>query len=131
VIRDPSSRVGDDCILTDHVRVGRAWLGSNVLVGDHAFIQGRARRYDSRDIPLRLQTPDEAKLVRIGDDVWIGSGARVLADVAAHSVVGAGAVVVRTFAEWSVLGGVPATVIRERPGGASSPDSDAGTQPAP
>jgi acetyltransferase-like isoleucine patch superfamily enzyme len=58
-------------------------------------------------------------MLDIGNDVWIGAGARVLADVASHSIVGAGAVVVRTFPEWCVLGGVPARVIGERPRGPS------------
>jgi acetyltransferase-like isoleucine patch superfamily enzyme len=129
VIRDPTSRLGDDCVLTDFVRVGRAWFGSDVIVGDHAFVQGRARRHDRRDVPLRLQGAPY-KLVRIGDDVWIGTGASVLADVAAHSVVGAGAVVTRAFGEWQVLGGVPAKVLRERPGG-EAPHSDLGPDAPP
>jgi virginiamycin A acetyltransferase len=129
VIRSPQSRVGDDCVLTDFVRVGYAWFGSDVIVGDHAFIQGRGRRHDRRDVPLRRQG-GQYKLVRIGDDVWIGTGASVLADVAAHSVVGAGAVVTRTFGEWQVLGGVPAKVLRERPGG-GAPHSDLGPDAPP
>jgi acetyltransferase-like isoleucine patch superfamily enzyme len=116
VIRDRLTRLGDDCFVVDHVRIGRAWCGSNVMVGDHALVQGRARSYDRRDIPLRLQYGPEPVVVRIGEDVWIGAGAKVLADVAAHTLVAAGAVVVRTFPEWSVLGGVPARVIAERPG---------------
>lgn len=117
VIRDRMTRFGDDCVVVDHVRIARASCGSDVVISDYATVQGRARRYERRDIPLRDQVEDEPATVRIGDDVWIGAGARVLADVAAHSVVGAGAVVVRTFPEWCVLGGVPARVIAERAGG--------------
>jgi virginiamycin A acetyltransferase len=115
-IRDPRTRFGDDCIVADHAQITRASFGSNALVGDHATIQARARRYDRRDIPLRLHGVEEGRTVNVGDDVWIGAGARVLADVASHSIVGAGAVVVSTFPEWSVLAGVPARVIGERPG---------------
>jgi virginiamycin A acetyltransferase len=115
-IRDARTRFGDDCTVGDHCRITRARCGSDVLVVDHVTIQPRARRYDRWDVPLRLQSRDELKMVDIGDDVWIAAGARVLADVASHSIVGAGAVVVRTFPEWSVLAGVPARVIGERPG---------------
>lgn len=117
VIRDPMTRFGDDCVVVDHVRIARALCGSDVVIADYATLQGRARRHDRRDIPLRDQLGDEPTTLRIGDDVWIGAGARVLADVAAHSVVGAGAVVVSTFPEWCILGGVPARVIGERAGG--------------
>jgi acetyltransferase-like isoleucine patch superfamily enzyme len=118
-IRDPRTRFGEDCTVGDHGRITRARCGSDVLIADHVTIQPRARRYDRWDVPLRLQSRDELKMLDIGDDVWIGAGARVLADVASHSIIGAGAVVVRTFPEWCVLGGVPARVIGERPGAPS------------
>ena len=50
----------------------------------------------------------------IGDDVWIGTSATILADVAAGSIVGAGAVVTHTFEPYSILAGVPARLIRQR-----------------
>jgi acetyltransferase-like isoleucine patch superfamily enzyme len=59
--------------------------------------------------------PGSVDCVTIGEDVWVGAGATIGADVAAHSVVAMGAVITRTFPEWSVLGGVPAQVVRERP----------------
>lgn len=51
----------------------------------------------------------------IGDHAWIGSNATVLPGVTIGrwSVVGAGAVVVRDVASFTVVGGVPAKVIRK------------------
>jgi hypothetical protein len=57
-----------------------------------------------------------AKAVTLGHDVWIGHGATVLPGVTIGdgAVVGAGAVVSRDVAPYTVVGGVPARLIRER-----------------
>ena len=54
--------------------------------------------------------------VTIGHDVWIGHGATLLPGVSVGNgaVVGAGAVVSRDVAPYTIVGGVPARLIRER-----------------
>lgn len=54
--------------------------------------------------------------VRIGHDVWIGHGATVLPGVTIGdgAVIGAGAVVSRDVEPYTIVGGVPARVIRPR-----------------
>ncbi|CZT33833.1 DapH/DapD/GlmU-related protein [Rhizobium sp. 9140] len=57
-----------------------------------------------------------ARRVTIGHDVWIGHGATVLPGVTVGNgaVIGAGAVVSHDVAPYTVVGGVPARLIRER-----------------
>ncbi|KQR78056.1 acetyltransferase [Rhizobium sp. Leaf384] len=57
-----------------------------------------------------------ARRVTIGHDVWIGHGATVLPGVTVGNgaVIGAGAVVSRDVAPYTVVGGVPARLIRDR-----------------
>lgn len=53
-------------------------------------------------------------MTRIGRDAWLGNGSIVMADVGNHAVVGAGAVVVKPVAAWSIVAGNPAREIRSR-----------------
>jgi maltose O-acetyltransferase len=57
----------------------------------------------------------KAASVKIGDRVWIGSGAIILPGVIIgnDSVIAAGSVVTKSFPEKSIVGGVPAKLIRE------------------
>ncbi|MBP2550882.1 phosphonate metabolism protein (transferase hexapeptide repeat family) [Neorhizobium galegae] len=54
--------------------------------------------------------------ITIGHDVWIGHGATVLPGVTIGNgaVIGAGAVVSKDVAPYTIVGGVPAKLIRER-----------------
>lgn len=57
----------------------------------------------------------ENKDVVIGDNVWIGSGAKIMPGVkiGSNSIVAAGAVVTKNVANNELVGGIPATTIRK------------------
>lgn len=57
-----------------------------------------------------------AARVTIGNDVWIGHGATILAGVTVGdgAVIAAGAVVAKDVAPYTIVGGVPARVLRRR-----------------
>lgn len=118
VVHRPEAEIGDDCYFGENNRVGFAAIGDDFMSAGNVSIHsaGRHHGFDRRDVPMRLQ-PSEFERVTIGPDVWVGTGAVVGADVAAHSVVAAGAVVTKRFEEWQILAGVPAESIGERPGG--------------
>jgi acetyltransferase-like isoleucine patch superfamily enzyme len=56
----------------------------------------------------------ELQKVQLGNNLWIGTHAVIMSDVASDTVVGAGAVVTKLFAPSTVIAGVPAKVIRGR-----------------
>jgi acetyltransferase-like isoleucine patch superfamily enzyme len=115
VIHNPHTRVGADCWFGEANRVGLAEIGSNFMSSYNVVIvSGRhAHGMERSGTPISRQ-PFQPARVAVGEDVWAGAGAVIGADVAAHSVVGMGAVVTTTFPEWSILAGVPAKVIGER-----------------
>lgn len=90
-------------------------IGKNCMVSYNVHMRTDMHRYDSTDVPMIEQGHREANII-IGDDVWIGFGAQIMAGitVGSHAVVGAGAVVTRDVPEWAVVGGVPARIIKMR-----------------
>ena len=69
--------------------------------------------YSDSSIPFREQGHSGGTIL-IGENVWIGAGVVVLPDVtiSSNSIVGAGSVVTHDVPAYSVVGGVPARVIK-------------------
>lgn len=114
-IRTPKTHIGNNVFIGTFCWIGWADIGDDVMLGGHVrVLSGRHHHdFDRLDVPMSQQGGEPAQ-VKIGDDVWVGNGAIIMADVAPGSVVGAGAVVTKTFDPYTVLVGVPARPIRRR-----------------
>lgn len=90
-------------------------FGEDVLVGSNVTILSGKRQhgFERTDLPINLQ-PGEYQRVRIGDDCWLGNGSIIMAPIASHSIVAAGAVVAGPNSDGTVIAGNPATVVRNR-----------------
>jgi virginiamycin A acetyltransferase len=115
VMRTSRSMVGNHCTLGVGSWVGWVEFGDDVVCGPHVVITSGAAQHGFSDLsrPMRVQR-GKAVCVKIGSDVWVGAGARILADVDDGTVVGAGAVVVRKPPPRMIVAGVPARVVRPR-----------------
>ena len=113
--KTPSVRVGRNVFVGAMCWIAEADLGDHVMIATRVAIQGggRTHTFHRTDIPMSLQDSAIVKVV-VGSDVWIGTGATILTNIAAGTVVGAGSVVTKEFPERSVLAGVPARVLRMR-----------------
>lgn len=105
------------------VTIGRGTIISvkdKLCIGDYTLIGPNVQITDNnhstrRDNLIKYQR-SVIKPIIIGQDCWIGSGAKVLAGVTIGNgaVVGANAVVTHDVPPFAIVGGVPAKVIKYR-----------------
>ena len=112
LIIEDSVHVGQNCFVdgTGKLRIGKdSVIGPNVvfLTGNHEF--------KDPAVPIRLQGGIPQPIV-IEEDVWLGANVIVLGDVTIGkgSVIGAGSVVTKDLAPYSIAVGTPAKVIGQR-----------------
>ena len=92
-------------------------IGTKVLIAGHCYlIAGGNHGTDRTDVPILDQPMIEKGGIDIGDHCWLGANVTVLDGVVIgrDSVIAAGAVVTRSVPEYTVAGGVPAKVLKER-----------------
>lgn len=87
-------------------------IGDNVLFGPNVTISTTSHPMDAN---LRSQGMTEAQPIHIGHKVWIGMGAQILPGVSIgdEAVIAAGAVVTHDVPAKTLVGGVPAKLIRQ------------------
>lgn len=104
------SELGTRCVIQSGVVIG-----DDVIMGPDVKIFSRNHRFEDIGQPVRDQGKKQDP-VTIGNDVWIGANVVVLPGVTIgnHAVLAAGAIVTRDVPEWTIVGGNPARVIRDR-----------------
>tara|TARA_R110001583_G_scaffold62493_2_gene183721 strand:- start:7302 stop:7841 length:540 start_codon:yes stop_codon:yes gene_type:complete len=109
--------VGDFSQLSQGGRFnGTISIGEYVLMGPDVIMMATSHEYEEIDIPIMLQGEAEEREIRVGDGVWLGARSIILPGVCIgdHSIVASGSVVTRSFGPYSIIGGVPARLIKIR-----------------
>lgn len=109
--------VGDRSQMGQNARFGGTiTLGNDVVMGPDVVIMATSHEFTRTDIPINLQGAKPEEPIVIGNDCWIGTRVIILPGVTLgdHCIVAAGAVVTHSFPEKSILGGVPAKLLKKR-----------------
>lgn len=115
-----------DISIGDHGNFGfhcEVFSGSSVTVGRHglfaaqAYLVGGGHEFEREGLAV-IDQPRSSHGIVLGDNVWLGTGAKVLDGVTIGSdvVVGANAVVNTDLPDGAIAAGVPARVLRHRTG---------------
>jgi len=94
---------------------GGVTIGDRVLLGYRAQILSANHKIPKGKGKIFGSGHDQAP-VTIGDDVWIGANCIVLpgVNVGEGAIVAAGSVVTKDVVEFSIVGGIPAKIIKSR-----------------
>jgi len=109
--------IGENTSLNRGASIGNdTVIGAEVMMGNDITILSAGHRFDDLTIPMTHQGAVPRKPVIIGNDVWIGTRTIILPGVKVgdHSIIAAGSVVTKDVAEWAIVGGNPAKLIRYR-----------------
>jgi acetyltransferase-like isoleucine patch superfamily enzyme len=116
----PEILIGNNVVFNPDCHIGcinKIEIGNNVLFASKVFVEdcyhGEIDK-NSLEIP-----PNQRKLfskgpIIIEDNVWIGEGVAILPNVriGKNSIIGANAVVTKSFPPYSIIGGNPARLIK-------------------
>lgn len=93
---------------------GEIEIGDNISIAHNSTILSTNHDWNDVILPIKYNPITYGK-VKIFNDVWVGCGCRVLAGVKINrrSIIAAGAVVNKDVRTNSIVGGVPAKVIKE------------------
>ena len=110
--------LGDDVDLAMGVLIttsGGVEIGDRTLIGyraqiisaNHSVLKGRGNIFGSGH--------DKAK-VSIGKDVWVGGNSMILPGITIGdgAIIAGGSVVTKDVSPYTIVGGIPATIIKER-----------------
>lgn len=113
-------KVGSFSQLGQNSRLGGPiTLGNYVMMGPDVVIMAVTHDVSNTSIPMiDPRNPSIKNPVIIGNNVWIGTRAIILPGIKIgdNSIIGAGAVVTKSFGPNSIIGGVPARLIKKREG---------------
>jgi acetyltransferase-like isoleucine patch superfamily enzyme len=127
VVYYPNIKINPAFNITIGDNVDFAWgvlitTGGGVFIGDRTLVGYGTKIFSSNHvIPLRREKifysgHDKSKPVKIGCDVWIGANCVILPGVSVGegAVIAAGSIVTKSVDPFTVVGGNPAKLIKER-----------------
>lgn len=108
--------IGEYCHINENVFIQGATIGNFVMIAPNVSILNSTHKYEQVDIPMIEQGEEINLNPVIEDDVWIGRNVVIMPNIkiGKGSIVGSGAVVTKNLEPYSIVGGVPAKLIKKR-----------------
>jgi serine acetyltransferase len=111
-------KIGNNVGIGEYAYLGGAGgiqIGDDTIIGQYFSCHAENHNYHAKDVLIRQQGVSRKGIV-VGSNCWIGAKVTILDGVTIGngSVIAAGSVVTRSCDDNSVIGGVPAKVIKQR-----------------
>jgi acetyltransferase-like isoleucine patch superfamily enzyme len=112
--------IGNNVGLGSHGHYGSGMgfveIGDNTIFGNYVSIHPENHNYSDLSKPIREQGVNSKGGVKIGKNCWIGAKVTILdgTKIGDNCIVAAGAVVTGEFPDNTIIGGVPAKIIKVR-----------------
>ena len=117
---------GGEIILKDNIKLninvvlnssigGKIIIGKNSLIGPNVIMRTANHNFERIDSKINSQGHNFGNII-IDEDVWIGANSIILGDVkiGKGAIIGAGSLVNKDVDSYSIVGGVPAKLIKKR-----------------
>jgi acetyltransferase-like isoleucine patch superfamily enzyme len=94
---------------------GKVIIGNNVIFGPYVSVFSESHNFGDPEVSINKQ--GETRIgITIEDGVWLGAHSTILDGVTIghDSIIGAGSVVTKSVAPYSIVAGIPAKLIRNR-----------------
>ncbi|TRX39485.1 acyltransferase [Flavobacterium restrictum] len=124
IVSTSLNAIGDKIVIGNNVGIGEfAYLGGaggleigdECIVGQYWSCHPENHNYKDTTIAIRQQGVSR-KGIKIGKNCWIGSKVTILdgVQIGNGSIIAAGSVVTKSFPDNSILGGVPAQLLKNK-----------------
>ena len=100
----PSAKIGNNFVI---VHIGGIVIGRNAIIGNNCTL--------NNNITLGMKNSNNVRMPKVGNNVYISTGAKLLGDIKIgdNCIIGANSVVIKSFEKDLIIVGIPARVLRQ------------------
>ena len=124
IVSTSLNQIGDKILIGNNVGIGEFGylggaggleIGNECIIGQYLSCHPENHNYQDTTISIRHQGITR-KGIKIGKNCWIGSKVTILDGVSIGNgcVIAAGSVVTKSFPDNSIIGGIPAKILKSR-----------------